>query len=425
MKQSVERVLTTPTFQALHYPNFRWFWFSNACQAVGQGMLLLTLGWLVLDLIDLPLMVGIVSQMFSLGFYYSIPYFTVVLLGGIIADRIDRRALLLFTQASVAVVILGVAILTILDLVVVEHLYAAAFLLGTLHAFNGPARLAIVVNLVGRDDIMNAVALNSAVLNAGRIVGPLLVGVVISLADFDVALYLVAFCYSMAVGFLLLLRGVEQTKPPQRANVLRDLRAGLDYFRQTPVVFTVIGIGFAFWFFGMKYIQVMPSFTQEVFDVFGSGAEEFGANELGLLTLAAGVGSLLVNIILASLGNTRGKNWLLLGSILTFTVSLFMFAWSEWYWLSLVILIFVGIGSGGFISLGITVLQLTAKPELQGRVMSFWNVSAGFISVGILPMYLLVDWVSWPAALAGGAGICLFCILVLGVWRPTLRRLRI
>lgn len=400
-----------PTFRALRYPNFRWFWYSAAGQAVGQGMQFLALGWLVLERTDS------VSQLGLVIFFYGIPNLTLVLLGGIIADRIDRRRLLLAAQSGVAVIILVIATLTVTDLVAVWHIYAAAFLMGTLHAVNMPTRLAIVVNLVGREDIMNAVVLNSAVLNTGRIVGPAVAGGVIELLDIGSALYLNALCYLLSVGFILLMRDVEQTRPARRANVLGDLGAGLDYFRKTPVVFTVIGMGFAFGFFGMPHIQVMPAFAREAL---GSGA-----GEAGLLITAAGVGSLLVNIVLAALGNARGKNWLLLGFILTFGVSLFIFAWSEWYWLSWIILLFVGLGSNGYISLGTTVLQLTVNPELQGRVMSLWYVSAGFMFIGSLPMALVADWAGWPAALAGGAGLCLGCTLVLGVWCPTLRRLRI
>ena len=400
-----------PTFRALRYPNFRWFWYSAAGQAVGQGMQFLALGWLVLERTDS------VSQLGLVIFFYGIPNLTLVLLGGIIADRIDRRRLLLAAQSGVAVIILAIATLTVTDLVAVWHIYAASFLMGTLHAVNMPTRLAIVVNLVGREDIMNAVVLNSAVLNTGRIVGPAVAGGVIELLDIGSALYLNALCYLLSVGFILLMRDVEQNRPARRANVLGDLWAGLDYFRKTPVVFTVIGMGFAFGFFGMPHIQVMPAFAREALDS--------GAGEAGLLITAAGVGSLLVNIVLAALGNARGKNWLLLGFILTFGVSLFIFAWSEWYWLSWIILLFVGLGSNGYISLGTTVLQLTVNPELQGRVMSLWYVSAGFMFIGSLPMALVADRVSWPAALAGGAGLCLGCTLVLGVWRPTLRRLRI
>ena len=400
-----------PSFSALRYPNFRWFWYSAAGQAVGQGMQFLALGWLVLERTDS------VSQLGLVIFFYGIPNLTLVLLGGIIADRIDRRRLLLAAQSGVAVIILVIATLTVTDLVAVWHIYTASFLMGTLHAVNMPTRLAIVVNLVGRDDIMNAVVLNSAVLNTGRIIGPAVAGGVIELLDIGSALYLNALCYLMSVGFILLMRDVEQTRPARQANVLGDLWAGLDYFRKTPVVFTVIGMGFAFGFFGMPHIQVMPAFAREAL---GSGA-----GEAGLLITAAGVGSLLVNIVLAALGNARGKNWLLLGFILTFGVSLFIFAWSESYWLSWIILLFVGLGSNGYISLGTTVLQLTVNPELQGRVMSLWYVSAGFMFIGSLPMALVADWVSWPAALAGGATLCLACTLVLGVWRPTLRRLRI
>ena len=192
---------------------------------------------------------------------------------------------------------------------------------------------------------------------------------------------------------------------------------GLDYFIKTPVALTVIGVGFAFGFFGMPHVQVMPAFAKEVLGV--------GAAEAGLLITAAGLGSLLANVFLALLGNFRRKNLLLIGSVLLFEFSLFLFAWSQWFWLSWGILLFVGVGSIGYISLGTTVLQLTVPSELQGRVMSLWYVSAGLMFIGSLPMAVVADFVSWPLALAGGAVVSFAFTLWLAIWRPTLRRLQI
>ena len=125
------------------------------------------------------------------------------------------------------------------------------------------------------------------------------------------------------------------------------------------------------------------------------------------------------------LGNFRRKNLLLIGSLLLFEAALFAFAWSQWFWLSWAILLFVGMGSIGYISLGTTVLQLSVPQELQGRVMSLWYVSAGFMFIGALPMALVADLVSWPLALAGGAAVCFAFTLWLAIVRPTLRRLEV
>ncbi len=397
--------------QALRYPNFRWFWISTSGQAMAQGMQFLILGWLVLDL------TGDVSQFGLTIFLYGIPNLTLVLFGGIFADRINRRKLLIFSQFGVTVVVFAVASLTITGLVAVWQIFAASFLLGTLHAINMPTRLAMVVNLVDREDIMNAVVLNAGVMNAGRIIGPAVAGFVIDLVGIGPALFVNAGCFLAAASCVVMIRNFVQDTPERRTDILRALWDGLVYFKQTPVAFTVIGIGFAFGFFGMPHVQVMPAFAREVL--------EATAGQAGLLITAAGVGSLAANMILAMLGNYRRKNLLLIGALLLFEAGLFLFAWSHWFWVSWVLLLFIGMGSIAYISLGTTVLQLSVPQELQGRVMSIWYASAGFMFIGSLPMSLVADHIGWPIALAGGAVICFVFTLWLAILRPTLRRLEI
>ena len=397
--------------QALRYPNFRWFWLSTSGQAMAQGMQFLILGWLVLEL------TGDVAQFGLTIFFYGIPNLTLVLFGGIFADRINRRKLLLFSQFGVTAVMFAVAALTITELVTVWQIFAASFLLGTLHAINMPTRLAMVVNLVEREDIMNAVVMNAGVMNAGRIIGPAIAGFVIDLVGIGPALFVNAACFLAAASCILLIRNFTQDTPERRTDIFRALWDGLVFFKRTPVVFTVIGMGFAFGFFGMPHIQVMPAFAREVL-----GAT---AGQAGLLITAAGIGSLAANMVLALLGNYRKKNLLLIAALLLFEVSLFLFAWSQWFWVSWAVLLFVGMGSIAYISLGTTVLQLSVPQELQGRVMSIWYASAGFMFIGSLPMSLAADYIGWPVALAGGAVICLAFTLWLAILRPTLRRLEI
>ena len=128
-------------------------------------------------------------------------------------------------------------------------------------------------------------------------------------------------------------------------------------------------------------------------------------------------------LILASMGNFRRKNWVLIASAIIFAVSLFGLAWSPWYWVSWVILLFVGLGSMTYISTTTTVLQMTAPREMHGRLLSIWTLAAALMFIGALPMGVVADRLGWDVALAGGAGLCLAVFLILGVWRPTLRRL--
>ena len=374
------------TFRALRHRDFRWFWIGANAQAWARGMQFLILGWLVLELTDSA------SRMGFMIFLYGMPTLGFVLFGGIFADRFETAGL-----------------------VALWHIYAAAFVLGTLQAINTPTRLAIVRDLVDRDDLMNAVVLNSAVMNTGRILGPALAGGIIELAGIAPALYLAAGCFCVGTVTLLMVRRVPLAARDRRSTILSELWGGLRYCWSNPVTFTVIGIGFAFGFFAMPYAQLLPAFAKLVLDT--------GAGGAGLLMAGAGIGSLSGTVIMASLGNTPHKNWLLLACVFLFGISLFCLAWSPWFWLSWAILYLVGMGS--IVPMGTAVLQLSVPTEFQGRVMSVWYISAGFMFIGSYPMTLVAEYLSWTAAFSGGAAIYLTVAFVLGVWRPTLRRLRV
>ena len=399
-------------FRALRHRNFRWLWFSIATQAIGMGMQFLILGLLALQITKSSSQLGLVI------FSYGVPNLSFVMFGGIIADRMDRRRLLITSQTAVTILILFLAILTITDLVAIWHVYAVAFLLGTIQALNQPARMAIVTNIVPREDIMNAVALTLAMANTGRIIGPAVAGGVIELAEDKIgpALFLNAGCYAIGPLCLSLLRDVTQQKVAREANIIRDLQVGLRYVWSTPVALTVIGIGFAFAFFGWPYIQVMPAFAKDVLEV--------GAGGAGLLVTAVGIGSTVGNLTLASLGNFQRKGWLLIGALILFSLALFLFAWSSWFWVSWSILLFAGMGGMSYVSMGTIVLQLNVPSEVQGRVLGIWSAGAATVQVGALPMAVVGDF-NWQIAIAGGAILCLTATLWLGVWRPTFRHLRL
>ena len=172
----------------------------------------------------------------------------------------------------------------------------------------------------------------------------------------------------------------------------------------------------SFAFFAVSYRQVMPAFTKEVLEI--------GAGGTGLLLLAAGLGSLLGNLILASLGDFRHKARLLLASVLLLSVFLTLFAWSPWFWASWIILLFVGATSFGFFTpLVITLVQLNVPPELRGRVLSILQFAPAVHYLGALPLAVAAEVISWPVAITGGAAMSLLVALWLGVWSPVLRHM--
>ena len=188
---------------ALRYRNFRLYWFAGIGQAAALGMQFLILGWLVLELTNSPSQLGLVIAI------YGAPNLALLMFGGIFADRVDRRWMLFYSQTIVAALIFGTATLTLYQLISIWHIYGIAFILGTIQGVNMPARMAIVPDLVGRDDILNATSLNMAVFNTGRIMGPSLAGWIIQHVGMGHALYFNALCYALGCVCLLMMSGVE------------------------------------------------------------------------------------------------------------------------------------------------------------------------------------------------------------------------
>ena len=396
---------------ALRHRNFRLYWFAGIGQAAALGMQFLILGWLVLELTRSPAQLGLVIAI------YGTPNLAMLMFGGIFADRIDRRWLLFYSQTIVAALIFGTATLTLYQLISIWHIYGISFILGTIQGLNMPARMAIVPDLVGKDDILNATSLNMAVFNTGRIMGPSLAGWIIQYVGMGHALYFNAICYALGSVCLLMMSGVESRSQNQNANMVRDFWDGIKFVWMTPLAFTMVGLSFAFGFFGAAYVQVLPAFGKDVLRLNADGA--------GFLLTVAGIGSLAGNIYLASLGNARHKNWLLLGMIILFGVTLFFFALSPIYIVSLVLLFFTGVGFTGFISMGTTVLQMTTPPELRGRMMSLWLIGAAMHYIGAWPLGTVGEYWGWAMSLGGGALAMLAFVLWLGILRPTLRQLRV
>jgi len=397
-------------FTALRYRNFRWFWINAATQSMGQGMQILVLGLLVLDVTGSSVQLGIVA------FIYGTPNLLFSMLGGIIADRSDRLRLLISTRFGVSVLVLVLAIMKIFGVLEIWHVYVIMFLLGTVQALNNPARQALVADLVERKDMMNAVALHTTVNQSGQIVGPALAGGIIELAGTGPALLVNAGMYLAGIFFLFLIKDLPPRAPGPKASLVGDLLSGLRHIRSTPVLYTIIGMALAFTFFAMSYRQVLPAFTRDMLDV--------GAGGTGLLWLSAGLGSLLGSLIVASLGDFRHKARLMVGSLLLLFVVLTLFAWSPWYWASWVLFFFVGVTSLGlFWTLATTLVQLNVPNEVRGRVMSVLQLAPAVHFLSGLLLAVGAEAVGWSIAITGTVAMTLMVTVWLGIWRPVLRRL--
>ena len=389
--------------------NFRWYWTSSATQAFAQGMQFLVLGWLVLEVTGSKTQFGLVL------FLYGVPNVGLLMVGGVIADAIDRKRLLMAIQFIVGAVISGLAALSLAGLVMVWHIYIAAVLLGSLQALNQPARVAMISDLVDQRTLLDAVAHFNAAVHIGRIVGPPLVGLVIDHWSISAALFVNGSCYLASVFSVYWIRLGERTARSASEPALRHFTEGLVQIWRSPVLLTVIVLACSWGGLGMSHLAALPAFAQEHL-----GADAYRA---GLLLLANGVGSLAGNLSITFMGRRWLYRWLL-GCITLFCVCLTLFAWSNSFWVSWGLFLVVGATSLGTVwPLATTILQLAAPAEIRGRVMGILHFTPGFHHLGALPLAAAAGWVGWSTSISVAAGLCLLTALWFGLGRTAGRRL--
>jgi MFS family permease len=398
---AVEIVEVRPSaFQALKAPNYRAFWIGSFLSNIGTWMQSVAQGWLVLQLTNSAFWLGLV------GFSSSLPSLIFSLVGGVLADRVNRRKLLFITQSVMMTSALAIGLLTASHAILISEIILLGFVSGLANSVNGPAYQATLPDLVGDKDLPNAIALDSAQFNLSRVIGPTLGG--LALAAFGVAV-----CYLLnAASFLALLVALSLIRLPsnggvRRNTVWRDLKEGVYYARHTPLIVVLLSIIVVMSLFGLPYVTMLPVFAR---DILGAGA-----SGLGYLYGAAGIGAVIGTLTLAFLRDLKHKGITILCCSSLFGISITLFARSRDFRLSLLILSFAGMMMIGALTLAKTMLQSTASFEMRGRVISMYFFCAvGFFPLGNLMSGTLAGWRGAPFALQlGGWVVFLFSVTML------------
>jgi hypothetical protein len=276
-----------------------------------------------------------------------------------------------------------------------------------------PSRWAILHEIVGREQLLNAVSLYTVAMNGFRILGPALTGFLIAAFEFSVVYYLMTGLYLVSSVFIMFLPLTSVTHLPGRGGI-SDLKKGLNYIRHQPIILSVLAFSLASFVLGMPCIPLMPIFTEDILKV--------GAAGLGVLLSTAGIGAIVGSLILASLPDTK-RGLLLLGSGLCLGVALASFAFSRSWYLSLSLLAFVGLGQSGLIALSNTLLQHYSTDEYRGRVMSIFTTEMGLMGFGALGAALLAEAIGVQWAI-GSFAICMAFLSILTLaFVPRLRKL--
>jgi MFS family permease len=392
---------------ALNNSRFRDYWLGTLASFGGNQMQFIAQGWLVYSLTGSALALGGLSA--ALG--VAMVLFSLV--GGVLADRLEKRNLIIATQVGSGSIALVLGLLVISGQVAYWHLIVASLGMGAIFALGMPGRQAFVSEIVGESALVNAIALNSAGMNLMRVAAPALAGVLLAVIGVGGIYLLTVGCMAIAV---LTTRRVpkSQVKEHGRGSLLNSVSAGLRYVWRQPLILPLIIWSALLGMFGMSYQSLLPVFAEEVF---AAGATGYGA-----MTAVTGLGALAGSLLVASLGDFPQKGVFQAVAALLMAVGLLAFAGLGVFGLSLVALAIVGGCNTAYMSVNNASVQRASEPAMRGRVMSVGMMSFGLMPLGTLPIGAAADFFGAPIAIAASASILLLVtIVVLVVWPRLLR----
>ena len=398
-----------PSLRALGHRNFRLFWSGQLVSLVGTWMQMVARGWLVLELTHSPFWLGMV------GFANSVPVLLLSLWAGVIADRVSKRRLVIVTQAISMVMAFVLAALTLTGLVQVSHVIAISVILGIAFAFDAPARQSFTVEMVGKRDLMNAVALNSAIFNGARVAGPAIGAVALAWQGPGIAFLLNGLSYIPVLYGLMKIDLPYVKKKADEMGALRRILEGLSYVRHNPTIGTLMLLITVVSIFAFPYAILMPIFADTVLHV--------GKEGYGTLMAVTGIGSLVgaLSLTIQSGRATVNRGRIILLGMVGLPICLATFALSTNYLLSLLVLLGVGWTMISINATTNTVVQTNVPDELRGRVNGvFAFLFIGMAPLGNLQAGLLADHFGAPTAIFIGALICGAVSLVILLWKREL-----
>jgi MFS family permease len=398
------------TFAAFKYRNYRLWYLGQLFSLMGSWMQIAAQGFLVFELTKSPAFLGYV------GFATGVPTWLFMLYGGVIADRLPRRTLLICTQSAMMLLALVLAVLTFTGLVRPWHILVLAFLVGVARAFDVPARQAFVLELVSRKDMANAIALNSAMFNSATAVGPAVAGIVYATFGPAWCFLINGLSFSSIIVALLLMRIKIEPVPARRVSALSELGEGLKYALHHPMIRTVIVVVGATSLFGFSFSTLIPAWAVKIL--------HGGALTNGYLQSARGVGALLSALLIATLSHYEIKGKLLTVGTLAFPVLLFLFSLVRWLPLSLLVMLGVGAALIQVMNLANALVQSLVPDRLRGRVMSVYGLTFfGLMPLGALWIGLAAQNLGEPIAVVLGAGLSMTVAVLVFARVPGLRRL--
>ena len=402
------------TFVALQNRDYRLIWIGTLGSFTAMQMSMIARGYLAYSLTGSAAMLGVVT------FARALPQFLFTLFGGVLADRVSKRNLLLVTQTLTGLTVLATAVLVYSGLITIWQLILLGFIEGSIFSFNMPARQAILPELVGQKDLMNAVALNNAGMNFTQVFGPALAGLLIATPAVGLkhVFFVMAACYLLPVFMLTQIRPRPAATGRRKAPMIQELRGGIRYITNHETLGMLLVIGLVPTLLGFSYQSLLPVFASaKVLDV--------GASGLGLMSAVTGVGALVGSLAIASYGDFRRRGMAQLVAGAAWGISLILFGLSRDFHVALGALLLVGLTASAYRSLNNTLVTAMADAEFYGRVMSVQMLGFSISMLTPLPIGVVVDHIGAPTTVAiNGALIAIFVVGVATLVR-SYRRLEV
>lgn len=418
------------TFAALRIPDYQIYFGALLMQMSAMNMQMVARSWFMYELTGSAAMLG------AVGLGSALPVLTVSLFGGVLADRIRKRSILIAGQFASALVALGIALFITLGTISWIHLFVAAFFQGLVMALMMPARQALIYELVGENTLMNAIALNAAAMNLIRLTAPAFAGFFIALWNIGGVYYIMAVLY--LTGFLFALRLPKTgTALSRKIGTVQELKEGLRYIQHNENVMAILILTLIATILSMPYIYLLPIFAKDIFSVdvsaFGkvtsvpligplfSALAESSARQ-GLLISISALGALAGSLIVASMSGRR-RGLIFLVSLFLASIALVCFSVTSSYLLALITFVPLGLGQAGRMALSNTLLQSNTDDSHRGRVMSVYIMNWGVTMVGVFFISILADIIGVQSAVGGAAGLLAVIAVYYLFFTPRIRHL--
>jgi MFS family permease len=380
--------------RALRHRNYRLFFIGQLISLIGTWMQMIAQSWLVYRLTGSSLLLG------TVGFASQFPVFLLAFIGGAVADRFNRHKLVIITQIAAMILAFVLSVLTIANVVQVWHIVVLAVLLGIVNALDMPVRQAFIVQLVDKEDLINAIALNSSVFNGARVIGPSIAGILIAAIGEGWCFFANGVSYIAVIAGLLLMKVKQEPRSARGVSGIRNLLEGFLYVRRTRPVRAMLLLVALLSMVGMPYSVLMPIFADRIL--------HGGARGMGILMGMTGLGALAGAMSLAVRSGTKGLGKLAGYASAGFGIGLILFSVSRSFWLSALFLIPVGFSLIVQMGSTNTLIQTVVPDNLRGRVMALHVMMfMGMAPFGSFFAGAIAAKIGAPLAVASGAILCL------------------